>query len=93
MYTDPVVPDNSKGFAIASLVCGILSVTCCCGGWLPSILAVIFGIISKNRKKENNGMALAGIILGAIGIIFGIILIILAATGYVTDFTNEIMYY
>ncbi len=89
----PVVPDNSKGFAIASLIIGILSVTCCCGGWLPSILAVVFGIISKNRKKENNGMALAGIILGAIGIVFSIILIIFMATGGLEDFVNEMYYY
>lgn len=93
MYAPITQKDDSKGMAIASLVCGILSVTCCCGGWLPSILAVIFGIISKNRKSENNGMALAGIILGAIGIVFSILLIIMMATGTFEDLMNEMYYY
>ena len=93
MYNQPAIPDNSKGFAIASLVTGILSVTCCCGGLLPSILAIVFGIISKNRKKDNNGMSLAGIILGAIGVFFGIIFVIWTATGGLEDFVNEMYYY
>lgn len=93
MYQQPYqqpVKDDSKGMAITSLVCGILSVTCCCGGWLPSILALVFGIISVNRKKEQNGMAVAGIILGAIGLVISIILV---ATGTVTAFVEEMMYY
>ena len=93
VYAPMVEKDDSKGMAIASLVCGILSVTCCCGGWLPSILAIVFGIISKNRKKDNNGMAFTGIILGAIGVVFGIATIILVASGAYTDLMNELYYY
>ncbi|MBQ8538107.1 MAG: DUF4190 domain-containing protein [Ruminococcus sp.] len=92
-YAPMVEKDDSKGMAIASLVCGILSVTCCCGGWLPSILAIIFGVISKNRKKDNNSMALVGIILGAIGVVFSIASIIIMASGTYTDLLNELYYY
>lgn len=93
MYAPMVEKDESKGMAIASLVCGILSVTCCCGGWLPSILAIIFGIISKNRKKDNNGMALTGIILGAIGLVISIITAIIMASGAYAELLNELYYY
>lgn len=96
MYNEPI-KEEGKGMGIASLVLGILSVTCCCGGWLPSILAIIFGIISKSKKKDNNGMALAGIILGAIGIVFSIISIIILSTGsfdaMLSEMTNELYYY
>ncbi len=79
-YTEQ--PENGKGFAIASLVIGILSLTCCCGSFIPSILGLVFGIVSKKRQPENNGMAVAGIVLSIIGIVFSIIyLIFLFALG------------
>ena len=93
MYAPMVEKDESKGMAIASLVCGILSLTCCCGSFIPNVLAIIFGIISRNRKKDNNGMALAGIILGAIGIVFSIIWIAFSVGGGLEDLMNEMMYY
>ena len=66
------------GFAIASLVCGILGMLCCCCGPIGSILAVVFGLVARSQIKhsggtEGSGMATAGIILGIIGIIFAII--------------------
>ena len=97
-YNQPTYPvkqkEEGKGMAIASLVIGILSVTCCCGGILPSILAVVFGFISKSQKKENNGMALAGIILGFVGIVIGIVsLVYLFVSGTYQDLIDEMMYY
>ncbi len=69
---------SGKGFATASLVLGIVSVCTCCGGLLPSVLGLIFGIISRSKQKENNGMAVAGIILSAIGIIISLVVIVTA---------------
>lgn len=63
-----VAPSNS-GKAIASLVLGILWL-----GGLGSILAVVFGVIARKEIKasggalKGDGMALAGLILGIIGI-------------------------
>ncbi|MBR1450804.1 MAG: DUF4190 domain-containing protein, partial [Lachnospiraceae bacterium] len=37
-YSEPV--NESKVFAIISLVCGIVSLVCSCCGWLSIILAV-----------------------------------------------------
>lgn len=74
----PVDPEEktAKGFAVASLVLGILSLFCC--GVILSIPGAVFGILSLNKKKEQNGMAIAGIILSAIGLIGSIILIIIS---------------
>ncbi len=61
------VPRPTSGMAIASLVCGILWIY-----WIGSILALIFGYIARKQIRERgesgNGMAIAGIVLGWIGV-------------------------
>ena len=72
----PMDPEEktAKNFGITSLVLGIVSLFCC--GILTSIPGLIFGIISITKKKENNGMAIAGIIISAIGLIATIVAIV-----------------
>ena len=70
--TDPN-PEISKGFGIASLVMGILSIVmCCCGvGALFSILGIIFGCIQqRDEYGQKPGQAIAGIITSCIGLLF-----------------------
>ncbi len=68
--------NESYGFAIASLVLGILSLVLCCvyGGFL-GIPGLIFGIVSLVRKESKMEMAIAGIITSSIGFIYGILMI------------------
>jgi hypothetical protein len=64
-----VTASKVNGFAIASMVLGILWLY-----WVGSILAVIFGHISLNQIKKSDGMqtgrgmAIAGVVLGWIGV-------------------------
>lgn len=56
--------------SIASLVLGIAGVPLCCL-FVPSLLAVIFGIVGINQIKADpsqsgRGLAIAGIVLGAV---------------------------
>ena len=73
------------GFAIASLICGIVSMLCCtCGCMnLPlSIAAVILGIITITKNYDGRGMAIAGLITGGLGLVLGIIMTsVIAADG------------
>ena len=72
--------NGSSVFAIISLVCGIVSVLCCCCGWLSIILgvgAIVLGIISLNNHEDGRGMAIAGIICGGIGTLMAVVIIIL----------------
>jgi uncharacterized Zn finger protein (UPF0148 family) len=74
------------GLGIASLILGILSVVLCCVFFVGipcALAAIILGIIQliKNQPK---GLAIAGIILGGIGLFLGVILVIAAATNGVT---------
>ncbi|HWE55983.1 MAG TPA: DUF4190 domain-containing protein [Acidimicrobiales bacterium] len=68
----------TNGLAIASMVCGILWLA-----WLGSLLAVIFGHVSLHQIKRSGqggrGMAIAGLILGYLGIAVFIIAVIAAA--------------
>ncbi|NLP13897.1 MAG: DUF4190 domain-containing protein [Clostridium sp.] len=86
---------KTSGYAIASLVLGILSLpfSCCCIGSVTGILAVVFGFIAKskinssNGLEKGNGMALAGIILGFMGI--AISLIYMAILFFSPDYWEE----
>jgi len=76
------VPQSAKtnGLAIASMVLGIVWVY-----WIGSILALVFGYMAKSRidrsesRETGRGMAIAGIVLGWIGIGTLVIVIISVA--------------
>lgn len=70
----------TSGLAIASLVCGILSLALfpCCGiGLLCAIPALITGAMAKRQAGQSQGriggrgMAIAGLILGILGLLIG----------------------
>lgn len=81
----PRVPvSTTNGLAIASLVLGILWVY-----WIGSVLALIFGLVArkqiKERGQDGQGMATAGIVLGAIGIATFVIFVIIIITAAHTN--------
>ncbi len=84
---------RSKGFAITSLVLGILSFCCCCTVYLPpilGILAVVFGILSRSgNPKRMPVMAIIGIILGIIG--FAVSVAIFAFSFWIITLSAEEM--
>ncbi|MBQ8923060.1 MAG: DUF4190 domain-containing protein [Oscillospiraceae bacterium] len=73
---------QKNGFAVASLVLGLVSLfgICCCVGLVDIItipLALIFGIIALVKKRHANGLAITGIITS------GVSLLILVTTLYI----------
>lgn len=77
------VPDKKKSnvLAILALVCGILGIVfnCCCG-WLSipfGIAALVLALVApKKGNGKLEGMALAGLILGIVTIVFFVVSII-----------------
>jgi hypothetical protein len=77
------VGDSVSGtntWAVASLVLGIVGIPSSCIA-IPPLLAIIFGILamrtgnSATGKPPGQGLAIAGIILGTIGLVlFGLVL-------------------
>jgi hypothetical protein len=82
----PPYGETTNGFAIASLVLGILGGVACFG-W---ILALVFGYLAKSQidasrgMQRGRGMAIAGIVLGwvwgALGIAYLVLAVILSAS-------------
>jgi hypothetical protein len=67
---------KTNGFAITGLIFGILSLMCCCG--CPfNILGLVFSLIGWSQISrhpelyEGRGLAVAGIILSAAGLLLG----------------------
>lgn len=69
---------TSNGFCVASLVLGIISIPAFCA-IIPSVLAIIFGIIGYSQVSRNGeggsgkGMAIAGMICGGISAVIGLV--------------------
>ena len=69
---------RTNGLAIAAVVMGIAGVL---SAWLllPSILALVFGLVSHSKIKrsawmqDGRGLAIAGLVLGAVGLLVGLI--------------------
>ncbi|GAA6525626.1 DUF4190 domain-containing protein [Intrasporangium sp. DVR] len=61
--------DRANGFAIAALLCGL-------AGLVPvaPLLAIVFGVIAlrqlRRAPQRGRGMAVAGVVLGSVGVVF-----------------------
>lgn len=92
MYNDDQHQKND-GKAIASLVLGIVGLVlfCCCAGIYCSIPGLVLGIVSKKNRPQNNGMAIAGIVLSAIGVLVGLFMVLNCIFGFVSFYTLPYM--
>jgi Domain of unknown function (DUF4190) len=76
-HAQPVAMAKTNGLSVAALVLGILWIY-----WIGSILALVFGYVAKgqidasNGMQSGRGMAIAGIVLGWVGVGFLILLLI-----------------
>lgn len=67
-------------FSIASVVCGMLSITLCCLGILSlpfGALGILFAVLTKRLEEPLSPLSLNGIVLSGLGILLG-----LCVTGY-----------
>ena len=70
----PAGPRPGKGFAVAGMVLGIVSLVVFCFPYLSipcAILGIIFGAVGRGRAAQagGGGMAMAGIVCGVITIV------------------------
>jgi hypothetical protein len=73
----PSGPKNGLGTAaLVTAVAGLLTALSVIGGVALGIVAVVLGLLGhgrvKRREADNGGIALAGIVLGALAVIAGI---------------------
>lgn len=86
-----------NGLGIAALVLGLLALFSSwtvVGGILFGLLAIVLGIIGRGRAKRgeanNGGLALAGIILGALGLLISIGIIALGVSLFSSDTVQDL---
>lgn len=81
-------PKPGSGLAIASLVCGILGVLTgifIFSGLSLGLAGIVLGIVAlvkvKNGTASGKGMAIGGIVTGALGMIVAVVVLILGMIG------------
>jgi hypothetical protein len=78
-YVTPYPARTTNGLAVASLIAGFFWL-----GWLGSFLAVIFGHVALGQIKESggrqegNGLAIAGLVLGYMGLATLLLVVLVA---------------
>jgi hypothetical protein len=74
----PGRPRKTNSFATAGLVCGILSLMCCCCGFPFNLFGIVFSLVGLSQinanpqQEEGRGIAIAGLILSAAGLFLGL---------------------
>lgn len=80
-----------NGLGIAALVVGILSLLglLLVFGGLLGVVAIVLGVLGRSRVKkgeaDNGGMAIAGIVLGAVALVLSAILLAVGAAFFFSD--------
>ncbi len=89
----PQQPVGTNGMAVASLVLGILGLIPLVLFNLPlSILALVFGFVGRSQiaasggRQGGSGLALAGILCGAIGLVFALFWLFVIGLGLAGPF-------
>jgi uncharacterized membrane protein len=82
VYVFAPIQRETNGLAIASMVLGILWVW-----WIGSVFALVLGLIALSQieasqgRQTGRGMAIAGIVLGLVGV--ATLLLLLGGVGFV----------
>lgn len=66
---------KSRVWSVASLIVACVSVLCCCAPWCAvvfGVFGIVFAIISRNSIGYFDGLAIAGLIVGIFGVVFGV---------------------
>lgn len=76
----PAPARQTSGYAIASLVCGILSLPgVMCGGFILGIIGITLSLVARARIRndprrwEGEGLAVAGLVTSIVGVAVGVL--------------------
>ena len=78
-------------WSVLSLIFGIVSIICCCYGWLGLVLSaasIAFAVVSRVNLKYFDGMALAGLIIGIFGMVFSLTVLVSMIIVGTEEFNN-----
>ena len=87
-------PTNKKATAALWTGIGSLVLIFCCGAGMVGVVAVVLGFMARGEIRRSGGMqggdgiAIAGIIMGAIAFVLGLVIFVLVVVGLVTEPTT-----
>ena len=96
-YSYKVMMDGlqkSRAWSVASIAVAVASVICCCLPWfglVSGILAVVFAVVSRKAIGYFDNLAIAGLIVGIFGIVFGVSNMVLNYLIENTDMLSELV--
>jgi hypothetical protein len=77
--TLPALPKGARGMSLMSFALGLASLLACIFAFLVGMVAVVLGALAVREQRKDGlsvGLPLAGIVLGALGFVIGILLIV-----------------
>lgn len=74
--------------AVTSFVLSLVNIVfCCCATFVLAPLSIVFGIVSLAKRWAGKGLAIAGIIISSVSVVFMVISVILTNTVF-SDFKD-----
>lgn len=71
--------NSSNNFAIASMICGIISIVLCCTVVLSlpfAALSILFAVLSRRKNVSMPGMSIAGIVTSIMSLLFTLFMVV-----------------
>ena len=87
------VPNKTNSLAIAGFIVSLVSLVCCTPAAVISLILSIIGLNeSKKCANEGKGLAIAGIVISAIALLFLILIICIYAIGIFSIYDTPYYY-
>ena len=86
-YNQPTHTPYDQGFSIASVICGLLSITFgCCSLSLPlGAMGILFAVLCSRKSRPLNNNCRMGLSLSIFGCIYGTVSLIYLIARYIKD--------
>ncbi|MCS7337211.1 MAG: DUF4190 domain-containing protein [Verrucomicrobiae bacterium] len=75
---------RTSPMALAGFICSLLGVLCCGVLSLPGLIFAIIGLVETRKRPQQfsgEGWAIAGIVLGIVGLLIGILMLLACVAG------------
>jgi hypothetical protein len=88
--TGAPAPAPRNGLGLSALILGVIAILTCwiVIGGLFGLLAIVLGVLGAGRARRgratNRGVAITGIVTGAVGLVLSIVIVVTAGTLFVS---------
>jgi membrane-bound ClpP family serine protease len=81
-------PAPRNGLGLSALILGVIAILTCwiVIGGLFGLIAIVLGVLGASRARRgratNRGVAIAGIVTGALGLVVAIVIVVIGGTAF-----------